>query len=162
MQTLNTELEAISQSQMKQVPATVRTAIAGVGGYAGGELARLLLVHPRLAATKPIFLGRVADEPPSGRIPLEQLQPQLALGGAQAQPEILAFNWKLIRDAGVEIVFLALPHENSREWAPEWLENGIRVIDLSGAWRLHEDANRAVYKLHDADAALGHALQSEA
>jgi N-acetyl-gamma-glutamyl-phosphate reductase len=74
----------------------------------------------------------------------------------------VAFNWKLVRDAGVEVVFLALPHENSRAWAPEWLENGVRVIDLSGAWRLDDDSNRAVYKLHDADTALGQALQHEA
>jgi N-acetyl-gamma-glutamyl-phosphate reductase len=158
----STELEAPSQSLAKQPPATVRSAVAGVGGYAGGELARLLLAHPRLAATKPIFLGRIADESASGRIPLEQIHPQLALGAGHPQPEIVAFNWKLIRDAGVEIVFLALPHENSREWAPEWLQNGVRVIDLSGAWRLHDDANRAVYKLHDADPSLGHALQAEA
>jgi N-acetyl-gamma-glutamyl-phosphate reductase len=59
-------------------------------------------------------------------------------------------------------VFLALPHENSRQWAPEWLEHGVRVIDLSGAWRLDKEANRAVYKLHDADAAVGEALQREA
>ena len=162
MNVLGTEIESPSQSRTIEVGATVRTAVAGVGGYAGGELARLLLAHPRLAATKPIFLGRVADESPTGRVPLEQIQPQLALGSGQTQPEILAFNWKLIRDAGVEIIFLALPHENSREWAPEWLENGVRVIDLSGAWRLHNDANRAVYKLHDADPALGHKLQTEA
>jgi N-acetyl-gamma-glutamyl-phosphate reductase len=162
MQALNTELEAVSQARTKQSPATVRTAVAGVGGYAGGELARLLLAHPRLAETRPIFLGRVADDSPNGRVPLEQVQPQLALGGGQTRPEILAFNWKLIRDAGVEIVFLALPHENSREWAPEWLENGVRVIDLSGAWRLQDDANRAVYKLHDTDPTLGRALQTEA
>jgi N-acetyl-gamma-glutamyl-phosphate reductase len=162
MNVLSTELEAASQLQPREVATTVRTAVAGVGGYAGGELARLLLAHPRLAATKPIFLGRVADESPSGRVPLEQIQPQLALGGGQVQPEILAFNWKLMRDAGIEIVFLALPHENSREWAPEWLENGVRVIDLSGAWRLHHHANRAVYKLHDADPALGQTLQTEA
>jgi N-acetyl-gamma-glutamyl-phosphate reductase len=147
---------------VKQERKTVRTAVAGVGGYAGGELARLLLAHPRLAATQPIFLGRIADESPTGRVPLEQIHPQLALGAGHPQPEVLAFNWQLIRDAGVEIIFLALPHENSREWAPEWLEHGVRVIDLSGAWRLHDDANRAVYKLHDADPALGHALQSEA
>jgi N-acetyl-gamma-glutamyl-phosphate reductase len=42
------------------------------------------------------------------------------------------------------------------------LEHGVRVIDLSGAWRLDDPANRAVYKLHDADVALGEALQSEA
>ncbi len=122
----------------------------------------MLLSHPRLAATKPLFLGRVADEAPGGRVPLEQLQPQLALGEGKRQPEVHAFNWNLIRDAGTEIVFLALPHENSREWTPEWLEHGVRVIDLSGAWRLDDPANRAVYKLHDADPLLGSALQDEA
>ena len=162
METLSTELEAPTPARTTQPPATVRTAVAGVGGYAGGELARLLLAHPRLAAATPILLGRVADEAAGGRVPLEQIHPQLAAGAGQQQPEIVAFNWKLIRDAGVEIVFLALPHENSREWAPEWLEHGVRVIDLSGAWRLRDDANRAVYKLRDADPSLGHALQAEA
>jgi N-acetyl-gamma-glutamyl-phosphate reductase len=156
------ELEAPAEAPVKPERRTVRTAVAGVGGYAGGELARLLLSHPRLRATKPIFLGRVADESPTGHVPLQLIHPQLALGAGHHQPEILAFNWQLIRDSGVEIVFLALPHENSREWAPEWLEHGVRVIDLSGAWRLREEANRAVYKLHDADPVLGHALQSEA
>jgi N-acetyl-gamma-glutamyl-phosphate reductase len=140
----------------------VRTAVAGVGGYAGGELARLLLSHPRLAATKPLFLGRVADEAAGGRVPLEQIQPQLALGEGTRQPEVRAFSWDLIRDAGTDIVFLALPHENSREWAPQWLEHGVRVVDLSGAWRLDDPANRAVYKLHDSDPVLGDALQNEA
>jgi N-acetyl-gamma-glutamyl-phosphate reductase len=142
--------------------STVRTAVAGVGGYAGGELARLLLAHPRLASTKPLFLGRIADESPTGRIPLEQIHPQLALGSGQHQPEILAFNWKLVRDLGIEIVFLALPHENSREQAPEWIANGVRVIDLSGAWRLDQQQNSAVYKLHDADPVLAAQMQSEA
>lgn len=162
MQATGTELEAPSKAQIKKPLTTVRTAVAGVGGYAGGELARLLLTHPRLAGTKPLFLGRVADDAPNGRVPLEQLHPQLALGAGQHRPEVQAFNWNLIRDAGTEIVFLALPHENSREWAPGWLERGVRVIDLSGAWRLDDTAHRAVYKLHDADPALGEALQSEA
>ena len=162
IQALGTELEARSHSRGIKPVTTVRTAVAGVGGYAGGELARLLLAHPRLAETKPLFLGRVADDSSKGRIPLEQLHPQLALGAGQHQPEVFAFNWDLIRDAGTEIVFLALPHETSREWVPGWLEHGVRVVDLSGAWRLDEAANRAVYKLQDADPALGQALQLEA
>jgi N-acetyl-gamma-glutamyl-phosphate reductase len=162
MQTTSPEVEAQKMSHSKQPMKTVRTAVAGVGGYAGGELARLLLAHPRLAATKPLFLGRVADAASSGRVPLEQLQPQLALGQGQHLPEVHAFTWDLIREAGTEIVFLALPHETSREWAPEWIARGVRVIDLSGAWRLDAPANRAVYKLQDADPALGNALQSEA
>jgi N-acetyl-gamma-glutamyl-phosphate reductase len=136
--------------------------VAGVGGDAGGELARLLLAHPRLQSTPPMFLGRIADESATGRVPLEQIHPQLALGSGRKQPEIVAFNWKLIRDAGIDIVFLALPHETSREWAPEWLDHGVKVIDLSGAWRLHDSANRAVYKLHDADPARASLLQQEA
>ena len=140
---------------------TVPTAVMGVGGYAGGELARLLLAHPRLGSTKPLFLGRVADEA-AGRVPLEQLHPQLALGRGQVQPEVVAFDWKLIEDAGTQIVFLALPHENSREWAPRWIERGMRVIDLSGAWRLHDDGNRAVYGLQEDDPEIAEELQREA
>src|ERR1035437_1340285 len=162
MQVSGTELETPSQVHSAQPPATVRTAVAGVGGYAGGELARLLLAHPRLAETKPIFLGRIADDAPGGRVPLEQVHPQLALGTGQRQPEIHAFNWKLIREAGTEIVFLALPHETSREWAPDWLNHGVRVIDLSGAWRLQDAGKRAVYKLHHADPAASASLQTEA
>ena len=54
------------------------------------------------------------------------------------------------------------PHENSREQAPEWLARGVKVIDLSGAWRLDDPSNRAVYKLTDADSALALSLQQEA
>ncbi len=134
----------------------------GVGGYSGGELARLLLAHPRLASTPPLFLGRVADQSSTGRVSLALVHPQLALGGGQTQPEIVAFDWQMIEDLGTQIVFLALPHENSRELAPIFIARGIKVIDLSGAWRLHQAAHRAVYKLHDADPAAADALQSEA
>jgi N-acetyl-gamma-glutamyl-phosphate reductase len=50
---------------------------------------------------------------------------------------------------GVEVLFLATPHEQSREWVPESLQRGMRVIDLSGAWRLNDAANRAVYAFED-------------
>ncbi len=45
---------------------------------------------------------------------------------------------------------------------PEALARGIKVVDLSGAWRLQEQSNRAVYKLTDADPALAAELQTEA
>ena len=34
------------------------------------------------------------------------------------------------------LLFLATPHEFSRELVPEAISRGFRVIDLSGAWRL--------------------------
>lgn len=161
MQAVGAELETAEAADKKQVRDTVRTAVLGVGGYAGGELARLLLGHPRLLATKPLFLGRVADEAPGGRVPLEQIQPQLALGAGEKLPEIRKFSPELLREMGIEIAFFALPHENSREWAPTWLDYGIRVIDLSGAWRLRDATNRSVYKLEDMNPALAEALQAE-
>jgi N-acetyl-gamma-glutamyl-phosphate reductase len=141
---------------------TVRAAVAGVGGYSGGELARLLLHHPRLRQTAPIFLGRTAEEGAPKETPLEHIHPQLALGEGKPLPPVHAFDWQLIRDSAVEVVFLALPHEASREIVPHWIANNIRVIDLSGAWRLQNDANRAVYKLTDADPARAASLQAEA
>src|ERR1017187_2004378 len=99
MQALSTELEEPSQSRARQPSASARTAVAGVGGYAGGELARLLLTHPRLAETKPLLLGRIADEAPTGRMRQQQVHPQLALGGGKRQPGIAAFKWGGIRAA---------------------------------------------------------------
>ena len=49
-------------------------------------------------------------------------------------------------------LFLATPHEFSRELVPEAIGRGFRVIDLSGAWRLKNAGNRAVYGFEDADA----------
>src|SRR3954454_11669959 len=104
MQAVGTEQEKPKVQAGTQSKKTVRTAVAGVGGYAGGELARLLLAHPRLAGTKPLFLGRVADDAPGGRVPLEQIQPQLAQGAGEKLPEVRAFSWELIREMGTEIV----------------------------------------------------------
>jgi N-acetyl-gamma-glutamyl-phosphate reductase len=57
------------------------------------------------------------------------------------------FSWDRVRDAGVDLLFLSTPHEVSRELAPEAIARGLRVIDLSGAWRLKQEQHRAVYAL---------------
>lgn len=56
----------------------------------------------------------------------------------------------------MDVVFLATPHEFSREVAPEAIAQGFRVVDLSGAWRLKQAANRCVYGFDEKqeDAAL--------
>ena len=144
----------------KQPKPHVRTAVAGVTGYAGAELARLLLSHPRLSETPPVFLGRM-DAAADGTT-IYDLHPQLARNDGKPAPPLLPFTWEMLRDAGTEILFLALPHEQSREYVPQALAAGQRVVDLSGAWRLHDPANAAVYKLTDADPARAAALQAEA
>ncbi len=142
---------------------TVQTAVVGVTGYAGAELARLLLRHPRLQGKPPVFAGRVdSGDAARGGVPLAEIHPQLAGSNGQVALKLEPFSWGLLAERGVDVLFLATPHELSREWVPEALRRGMRVIDLSGAWRLREAANRAVYAFKDNDAELAAATQAEA
>jgi N-acetyl-gamma-glutamyl-phosphate reductase len=133
-------------------------AIMGVSGYAGMELARLLLRHPRLAGTPPIFLGRSG----SAAEPLTAVHPHLLDNNGARSLSIEPFSWDLLRDRGVQVLFLATPHEQSRELVPLALERGLRVIDLSGAWRLEQAGNRAIYKFSDEGSSVAAAIQTQA
>jgi N-acetyl-gamma-glutamyl-phosphate reductase len=133
---------------------SVQTAVAGVSGYAGMELARLLLHHPALKGKPPVFVGRDAEP-----VRLTDMHPQL-LGNGSAGLIVEPFSWELLQDRGVELLFLATPHEQSRAWVPEALARGLRVVDLSGAWRLHHHEHRAIYAFKDHDSSLAEQIQS--
>jgi N-acetyl-gamma-glutamyl-phosphate reductase len=140
---------------------TVQTAVVGVTGYAGAELARLLLHHPRLKGKPPVFAGRVdTKDAARGGVPLGEIHPELVDSKGSGDLKQEPFSWELLAGRGVEVLFLATPHEQSREWVPEALERGLRVIDLSGAWRLTETANRAVYAFEDDGTELAAATQA--
>lgn len=124
------------------MPQPIQTAVAGATGYAGFELARILSHHPKLA--KPLLFTRET----AGTNRLEDFYPQISGNG---NLQILPFDWQTLSENGVEVLFLATPHQTSRLWAPEALKRRLRVIDLSGAWRLKQEAHRAVYGFHDAD-----------
>jgi N-acetyl-gamma-glutamyl-phosphate reductase len=141
---------------------TIQTAVMGVSGYAGMELARLLLRHPALAGSPPLFLGRAESAPE----PLAAVHPQLmdnngtgpGPGGLAIEP----FSWDLLRSRKVQVLLLATPHEQSRELVPHALDHGLRVIDLSGAWRLTSASNRAVYQFGDEGSAVATEVQTKA
>jgi N-acetyl-gamma-glutamyl-phosphate reductase len=142
---------------------TIQTAVVGVTGYAGAELARLLLRHPRLQGSSPVFAGRVDEKDAArGGVPLSEIHPQLDDSSGSGNLKLEPFSWELLTSRGVEVLFLATPHEQSREWAPEALARGLRVIDLSGAWRLNEAANRAVYAFEDDGSDVAAATQAQA
>ncbi len=142
---------------------TAQTAVVGVTGYAGAELARLLLRHPRLKSTPPVFAGRIDEKDKArGGIPLGEIHPELANNNGTAKLHLQLFSWELLKERGVEVLFLATPHEQSRVWVPEALGRGIRVIDLSGAWRLQEPANRAIYGFEDDGSESARATQTQA
>jgi len=142
---------------------SVQTAVVGVTGYAGAELARLLVRHPRLKGKPPVFAGRVDEKhAEQGGIPLGEIHPQLVDSTGTGNLKLEPFSWELMASRGVELLFQATPHELSREVVPVALAHGLRVIDLSGAWRLNNAANRAVYAFEDQDAEVAAATQSQA
>jgi N-acetyl-gamma-glutamyl-phosphate reductase len=129
--------------------AALQPAVFGATGYSGFELVRLLAKHP--GAKKPMLVRRNGES--GGYADLAEAYPQLAgNGGFPFQ----SFSWEAMKAAGVDVVFLATPHEFSRELAPEAIAQGFRVIDLSGAWRLKDAENRKVYRFAEKpqDAAL--------
>jgi N-acetyl-gamma-glutamyl-phosphate reductase len=142
---------------------SVQTAVVGVTGYAGAELARLLLHHPRLKGKPPVFAGRVDDKDLArGGVPLGEIHPELVDSQGSGNLKQEPFTWELLRERKVEILFLATPHEQSREWVPDALDQGLKVIDLSGAWRLTEAENRAVYAFEDDGTELAAVTQAQA
>ena len=132
----------------------IQTAVVGAAGYAGFELARLLARHPQLGP--PLLLGR--EEGSSA--PLAEAFPHIS---GNEQLAIEPFAWEKLASAGVEVLFLATPHEASREMVPQAMARGLKVVDLSGAWRLNDAANRAVYGFHEnGSAAANEKLQRQA
>ncbi len=116
----------------------IQPAVFGATGYSGFELVRLLARHA--GVKKPLLLRR-NDESSECR-DLSDVYPHLCGNGGFPLQNL---SWQQMKDAGVDVVFLATPHEFSRGIAPQAINHGFRVIDLSGAWRLKQAANREVY-----------------
>jgi N-acetyl-gamma-glutamyl-phosphate reductase len=132
--------------------AELQSAIVGATGYSGQELTRILFQHPRMKP--PLLLSREGD---NGSGPTEIVSP---LDGT-AVP-IHPFSWRLLHQRGVDLLFLATPHEISRAWVPEAMARGLRVIDLSGAWRLRKHEYAAVYGFKDNGSPAANAVMDKA
>ena len=114
-------------------------AVVGVSGYTGFELAKILLRHP--ARTGLTFYVR----DPQGARCLTEMFPQLR-GSLPAPVRVLSP--ETIGKSGAGTAFLATPHEASAELAPQLLDAGLRVVDLSGAFRFHDaETFRRWYRL---------------
>jgi N-acetyl-gamma-glutamyl-phosphate reductase len=114
-------------------------ALFGATGYAGREAARLLGAHPalRLAAA---FGGRDRDGAPLMAIhPSLRGLVDLPCEGLDTDGPLDGLGQRL-RGRGIGLAILATPEEVSLRLAPALLEAGLRVVDLSGAFRLRHAA----------------------
>lgn len=135
--------------------AKLKTAVLGATGYSGLELTRVLLRHPRVE--KPMLLRRAADNGSAGD--LADIFPVLSGNGGYP---LHSLSWTAVKNQGVELLFLATPHEVSRSLVPEAIAEGLRVIDLSGAWRLKQEQHRAIYHFEDSDSVTAEELTKRA
>src|SRR5258708_29886542 len=106
-----------------------QVAVVGVTGYTGLELARILLRHPALPPQ--VFYVRETN----GAQCLAELFPQFR-GWGEAPLRPLSLD--AITSSNDGPTFLATPHEVSAELAPALIQAGLRVVDLSGAFRFRE------------------------
>jgi len=114
----------------RPVAVPVRVAIAGATGYAGQELLRLLARHPAVTIATAMSSAAAAA--------VRRLPALSRVWNGDIQP----FDGdRLAREA--DVVFLALPDAAAALHAPALVAAGVRVIDLSGAFRLRDAAERA-------------------
>lgn len=108
-----------------------RVGIVGITGYSGLELAEIALAHPAMHC-----VAIAGSESSSGKA-LGDIHPKLrGLSDLVSIPP----DAERLSAAGVETAFLCTPNETSHELAPRLLDCGIRVIDLSGSFRLASTA----------------------
>jgi len=105
----------------------VRAAVLGATGYGGGELLRLLSAHPQV---DPIYATSrsMAGKPVS--LVHKNLQGLSALTFSAPTADEIADT--------VDVVIGALPHGASAEVLEAFIHRGLRVVDLSGDFRLRD------------------------
>jgi LysW-gamma-L-alpha-aminoadipyl-6-phosphate/LysW-L-glutamyl-5-phosphate reductase len=111
-----------------------RAAIYGGSGFAGAELVRRLLIHPEVELVRVCSIDHVGE-------PLSSAHPHLE--GRTS----LVFQELPPRDAAadVDVVLLGLPHTASIGVVEQLLGTNVRVLDMSGAFRLDDPAAYARY-----------------
>lgn len=107
-----------------------KASVIGGSGYGGGEMIRRLLIHPE------VELVRVASIDHVGEL-LGSVHPNLDgvtdLVFEELTPTQAA--------QGVDVVLLALPHKVTAAKIPELIAAGVKIVDLSGDFRLTDAAS---------------------
>lgn len=100
-----------------------KVGVVGSRGYSGAELVRILGKHPHVETVLIEHRSDAEERPgPLGRRP----------------PKTIAATAEAARQEGLDLVFLATPPNASLELAPRFMNAGVRVVDLSGAFRLRD------------------------
>ena len=105
----------------------MRVGVVGASGYVGGETLRLLVNHPQVEITAVTSRQHVGQY-------LHRIQPSLKGFTDMVFSEL---DYDKMSDR-CDIVITAVPHGNASEIVKAFYDRGIRVIDLSADFRLHD------------------------
>lgn len=116
----------------------IKVGIIGANGYTGGELARIIALHPETELTlitSRQFAGQRMDEV------YPALKGGCGLVFEEYNPDMAA--------AKADFFFMALPHKLPMEFVPGLLERGKKIVDLSADFRFRQQsAYEACYQPH--------------
>lgn len=138
---------------MSTTDQRVPVAVLGPTGYTGLELLEILARHPRLRAE---YLGSARTPAPRIDVEFPRLLSRLGPGvGAECEPidhDAIARRCRL--------AFLCLPHEAAMEHVPALLARGVKVVDLSAAYRIRDAGvyEKAYGHAHTDPSNLAHAV----
>lgn len=112
----------------------IKVAIVGASGYAGCELVRLLAKHQNVTLTH-LYVSEKSEDANEAISALNG-----ALRGVCAlNLEPLSYEHaSTLTNEDADVIFMATDHKVSHDLAPIFLDNGIVVIDLSGAFRISD------------------------
>lgn len=113
-----------------------KVGIIGGTGYTGSELSRLLCTHPE------VELAALTSRQNAGK---KVSDLNVFLKGYSD----LRFTEKISDTKDLDLVFVATPHGVAMEEVPPLMEAGIKVIDLSGDYRLRSAADYAKWYGHE-------------
>ncbi|HYD01898.1 MAG TPA: hypothetical protein VEB22_11790, partial [Phycisphaerales bacterium] len=133
----------------------IPVAILGPTGYTGLELIEWLARHPSMRTA---YLGSAREKQPRIDAEFPRLRGLLPDAVAQCRPIDKVGHDAIAKEC--RLAFLCLPHEAAMVHTPALLMRGVKVVDLSAAYRLKDIAiYEATYGHHHTDpAGLSHAV----
>ena len=112
----------------------LKAAVIGGSGYGAGEMLRRLIIHPDIEVARIASIDYVGDNLSAAHPNLEGLTD---LVFENITPRVAA--------EGCDVALLALPHKVTAAKVPELVDLGVKIVDMSGDFRLTDVAQYERY-----------------